>query len=295
MNSNEIFIHIHQGCFAGTGAIVRLPQCQWSKPDGYGKISQCITTTKHSKAKTVCVFLGIYCIPLCHNGNRPYLHMHMLLLFPRASAYRNDYVRATPALPFHDCNICINRIAFRAVIVCDLYAPWQPFMEITNVHMGVFFLLSTKSHCHPFKWYHIHKNWNGSDMCTRTKCELLRLHTPFRISIDRFVLDEIFELWNDKIFDWYHTMHYKKNGICRAKRNFAMGSLALSASYLWSPCWLVRRLVFDPVDLLLQSSAIQYDMILYTSLHFPRHNISQSVNPQKTRHTSPVRARFGVS
>ena len=64
MNSHEVFIHIHQGCFAGTGAIVRLPQCQWSKPDGYGKISQCITTTKHSKAKTVCIFLGIYCILL---------------------------------------------------------------------------------------------------------------------------------------------------------------------------------------------------------------------------------------
>ena len=62
MNSHEVFIHIHQGCFAGTGAIVRLPQCQWSKPDGFGKISQCITTTKDSKAKTVCIFLGIYCI-----------------------------------------------------------------------------------------------------------------------------------------------------------------------------------------------------------------------------------------
>ena len=62
MNSHEVFIQIHQGCFAGTGAIVRLPQCQWSKPDGYGKISQCITTTKHSKTKTVCIFLGIYCI-----------------------------------------------------------------------------------------------------------------------------------------------------------------------------------------------------------------------------------------
>ena len=61
MNSHEVFIHIHQGCFAGTGAIVRLPQCQWSKPDGYGKISQCITTTKHSKANTVCIFPGIYC------------------------------------------------------------------------------------------------------------------------------------------------------------------------------------------------------------------------------------------
>ena len=61
MNSHEVFIHIHQSCFAGTGAIVRLPQCQWSKPDGYGKISQCITTTKHSKAVTVCIFLRIYC------------------------------------------------------------------------------------------------------------------------------------------------------------------------------------------------------------------------------------------
>ena len=61
MNSHEVFIHIHHGYFADTGAIVRLPQCQWSKPDGYGKISQRITTTKHSKAKTVCIFLGIYC------------------------------------------------------------------------------------------------------------------------------------------------------------------------------------------------------------------------------------------
>ena len=69
MNSHEVFIHIHQGCFAGTGAIVGLPQCQWSKPDGYGKISQCITTTKHSKAKTVCIFLGIYC--MCHLHDIP--------------------------------------------------------------------------------------------------------------------------------------------------------------------------------------------------------------------------------
>ena len=87
MNSHEVFIHIHQSCFAGTGAIVRLPQGQWSKPDGYGKISQCITTTKHSKAKTVCIFLVIYCrtiivFPQCewsnlsrHGFDRPY-HNH---------------------------------------------------------------------------------------------------------------------------------------------------------------------------------------------------------------------------
>ena len=46
------------GLFCWHWGNVRLPQCQWSKPDGYGKISQCITTTKHSKAKTVCIFLG---------------------------------------------------------------------------------------------------------------------------------------------------------------------------------------------------------------------------------------------
>ena len=73
MNSHEVFIHIHQGCFAGTGAIVRLPQCQWSKPDGYGKISQCIATTKHSKAKTVCIFLGIYCKSGCWNEKPKHL------------------------------------------------------------------------------------------------------------------------------------------------------------------------------------------------------------------------------
>ena len=74
MNSHEVFIHIYQGCFAGTGAIVRLPQCQWSKPDGYGKISQCITTTKHSKAVTMCIFLGIYCfiVTVRTHGLNPY-------------------------------------------------------------------------------------------------------------------------------------------------------------------------------------------------------------------------------
>ena len=83
MNSHEVFIHIHQGCCAGTGAIVRLPQCQWSKPDGYGKISQCITTTKHSKAKTVCIFRGIYCRSSNAKGCSVSWHHH---------ANANDYL-----------------------------------------------------------------------------------------------------------------------------------------------------------------------------------------------------------
>ena len=79
MNSHEVFIHIHQGCFAGTGAIVRLPQCQWSQPDGYGKLSQCITTTKHSKAKTVCIFLGICCMWPCWTNNLWFHYWYSLL------------------------------------------------------------------------------------------------------------------------------------------------------------------------------------------------------------------------
>ena len=101
MNSHEVFIHIHQGCFAGTGAIVRLPQCQWSKSDGYGKISQCITTTKHSKAKTVCIFLGIYCM-LIYNWWRLKVNIikHILLY----GSHCNDQCRPVSRMEYnHDC------------------------------------------------------------------------------------------------------------------------------------------------------------------------------------------------
>ena len=97
MNSNEVLIHIHQGCFAGTGAIVRLPQCQWSKPEGYGKISQCITTTKHSKAKTVCIFLGIYCI-----APRPWTRWEQVMY--QMKGWRLDGI----TLKWHHCNgVCV--------------------------------------------------------------------------------------------------------------------------------------------------------------------------------------------
>ena len=103
MNSHEVFIYIHQGCFAGIGAIVRLPQCQWSKPDGYGKISQCITTTKHSKAKTVCIFLGIYCNFTLWKRKWPNLHQtqyrrltYDLLL--QANVYHSDSLELIQAL-----------------------------------------------------------------------------------------------------------------------------------------------------------------------------------------------------
>ena len=104
MNSHEVFIHIHQGCFAGTGAIVRLPQCQWSKPDGYGKISQCITTTKHSKAKTVCKFLGIYCI-MCDQDD-----------FVKYDAWEEGYIIAI------DCQADI--LSVYIIMATKVYSSW---------------------------------------------------------------------------------------------------------------------------------------------------------------------------
>ena len=100
MNSHEVFIHIHQGCFAGTGAIVRLPQCQWSKPDGYGEISQCITTTKHSKAKTVCIFLGIYCITI---NAFQFLYPSNCIIVPKYSLLKTS-MAAYFALTWVSCN-----------------------------------------------------------------------------------------------------------------------------------------------------------------------------------------------
>ena len=101
MNSHEVFIHIHQGCFAGTGAIVRLLQYQWSKPDGYGKISQCIATTKHSTAKTVCIFLGIYCISceMCR------LNYNLLIHYMQAS-----FTQTTNVYCGQTCTWTKNRI-----------------------------------------------------------------------------------------------------------------------------------------------------------------------------------------
>ena len=89
-NSHEVFIHIHQGCFAGIGAIVRLPQCQWSKPDGYWKIIQYITTTKHSKAKTVCIFLGIYCREQKTSGCN---YAYTCILMVSSDLFNTDFFR----------------------------------------------------------------------------------------------------------------------------------------------------------------------------------------------------------
>ena len=77
-----LFPLIFQGCFTGTGAIVRLPQCRWSNPEGYGYITvigSYLITAKHNELLTMCIILGtcgMYCIYIlifrvCISSNSP--------------------------------------------------------------------------------------------------------------------------------------------------------------------------------------------------------------------------------
>ena len=134
MNSHEVFIHIHQGCFAGTGAIVKLPHCKWSKPDGYGKISQCITTTKHSKAKTVCIFLGIYCIHVKFHSGLKCMPIKMLYIW---TYEHNKYI---PSDIYTGISMC-HRIGFLKVLSSScpfgmiLTLQYHNLNRLDNIHV----------------------------------------------------------------------------------------------------------------------------------------------------------------
>ena len=156
LNSHEVFIHIHQGCFAGTGAIVRLPQCQWSKPDGYGKISRCITTTKHSKAKTVCIFLGIYCNYITmtsYEGNGVLNHIQLDFLF---SLFRL-IMKKTPKLHWHYWPF-VRRIhrwpvdfLHKGLVMWKAFPCLEIMMDVSHHDIG----LPLHMHAHIFNHYSI--------------------------------------------------------------------------------------------------------------------------------------------
>ena len=46
VNSCNLFTHILQGSFTGTGTIIWLSQCQWSNPEGYGYIHHDVRLVK---------------------------------------------------------------------------------------------------------------------------------------------------------------------------------------------------------------------------------------------------------
>ena len=140
MNSHELFIHIHQGYFAGTGAIVRLPQCQWSTPDGYGKISQCITTTKQSKAKTVCIFLGIYCM------TRFYQYIsyqnNMFKFWITTSIWLSKWVSDVTTQMVLKSRNCTGLIQYNkkiGLLYIDIYFMWKTGCIYENMKMYLLF------------------------------------------------------------------------------------------------------------------------------------------------------------
>ena len=154
MNSHEVFIHIHQGCFAGTGAIVRLPQCQWSKPGGYGIISRCITKTKHSKAKTACIFLGIYCKPVTVPlGNYDtaffnalcivHIYLYLQCLIPYSSSHIICYpVDANLHCVFNHCCVCSSfRVASMPAVRYYLNGSLPTCLWYDSLYIRIIWLL----------------------------------------------------------------------------------------------------------------------------------------------------------
>ena len=62
--------HILQGYFTGTGAIIWLPQCQWSNPEGYGYNRPVKTPVEHNNGRTVVILFWM---------NSNYCHMILLI------------------------------------------------------------------------------------------------------------------------------------------------------------------------------------------------------------------------
>ena len=54
------FTHILQGYFTGTGAIVWLPQCQWSNPEGYDLMDHMNSQPKYNKTKPCAELINGY-------------------------------------------------------------------------------------------------------------------------------------------------------------------------------------------------------------------------------------------
>ena len=73
-----LITHILQDCFSGTGAILRLPRYQLSKPEEYrlirhtNPLNDALTTTKQ-RTTDVCILYGMYCIQ-AWDKQTPYHH-----------------------------------------------------------------------------------------------------------------------------------------------------------------------------------------------------------------------------
>ena len=65
MNSCHTSIHILQGCFTGIGAVIWLPQWQWSNPEEYGKYPQILPNHNTTKCEPCVYFMGYTVLALC--------------------------------------------------------------------------------------------------------------------------------------------------------------------------------------------------------------------------------------
>ena len=73
------FTHILQGCFTSTGAIKRLPQCQWSKPEEYGSHESFnLQRSQQNWYQYAHIFKCIFLIKIAFGNKVQYPQPHML-------------------------------------------------------------------------------------------------------------------------------------------------------------------------------------------------------------------------
>ena len=99
--------------------------------------------------------------------------------------------------------------------------------------------------------------------------------------------------WNRTIFIQENTF---ENIVCKMAEQFSYKKIHLRIFYAkWRPLCLCVSMFMTHQIVECHYNVVEFNMVLHTSLQEVRQNINQRLNPQKTLHTSPWRASYGVS
>ena len=155
VNSYEPFTHILQGYFTGTGAIVQLPQYQWSNPEGYGFNQPLPNHSKRQQSKNHVhnSWDALYEISSIHRWSQavvPHSHHHPSLLYssPCWHTVINSHLH-------HACSTQWNV----PTLHWDDEEKWDviPFVPIITWRMSALLedSMCRTPHLH-YKWYQCH-------------------------------------------------------------------------------------------------------------------------------------------
>ena len=124
--------------------------------DGYGKISQCITTTKHSKAKIVCIFLGIYCRSLPYHNKEHQIACALLLGYTVYRWRGLEYWSISCHFVHNHCVVQMVKYAKEDIIQFDTHLSIMTIPSYMNWAKYCFF--TTKARISPVFFSHMNSS-----------------------------------------------------------------------------------------------------------------------------------------